>query len=331
MKIVYLILAHRYPEQLVRLVQRLQAPDVRFFIHLDKKMEDRMGVTVKHGLKNFDVTYVKRHTCHWAGFGIMKATFQGLKEITESGIEYDYVALMSGQDYPIKSNAYIKRFFEHHKGTSFIEYIPFPKPDWIRQNGGWDRVKYWHFRGKNFNFVFPFHQRYKQTGLLKKLLKLTSWMKLRRSFPEGMHPFGGAQFWALHKSHADLIVNFIANNKSYFNFFRNVYVSDELLFQTIIGNLADTTKIHNDTLHFLEWRRKGAILYTSDFENIRKTDYLYARKFDATVDPNILDLIDQEILSGQSCNEGSAIEDNLSGIRFPTYATIPAISLQSTS
>jgi hypothetical protein len=227
----------------------------------------------------------------------MQATFQGLKEVVESGMEYDYIALMSGQDYPIKPNSYIKAYFEQHRGTSFMEHIPFPKPDWIKQNGGWDRVRYWHFRQKNFNFVFPYHPRYKQNAFLKKLLKLTSWIKLRRRFPKGMQPFGGAQFWALHKSHVGIIVDFLLKNKAFFNFFRNVYVSDEILFQTVIGNLADTTKVHNDTLHFLEWYRKGAILYTSDFDNIKAARHLFARKFDATVDENILDLIDSDILS----------------------------------
>lgn len=42
MKHAYLIVAHQYPEQLVRLVDRLQSPDARFYIHIDKKVEHMM-------------------------------------------------------------------------------------------------------------------------------------------------------------------------------------------------------------------------------------------------------------------------------------------------
>jgi hypothetical protein len=296
MKIAYLILAHRYPNQLIRLIKSLNTEDTHFFIHLDKKMDEQMVKNLHTDLAFNNVFFVKRFTCHWAGFGIMQATFQGFKEIMESGNSYDYISLLSGQDYPIKSNEYIQAFFASHNGTSFIEHIPFPKPDWIRQNGGWDRIKYWHFRGKNYYFVFPYHKRFKQTKLLKKLMRFSFWLDIRRNFPKDLHPYGGAQFWCLHKTHADKVYEFLQQNKSYFNYFKYVFVSDEILFQTIIGNLKDKSKVHNDTLHFLEWRRKGAILYTSDFGNIEKTHYLFARKFDTTVDKDILDLIDKNIL-----------------------------------
>jgi len=298
MKIAYLILAHRYPNQLKRLVSRLNSNDTYFFIHLDKKMDIKVVNEIKKDLNFENIYFIKRYICHWAGFGIMQATFQGLKEVIESKVTYDYIALMSGQDYPIKSNEYIKKFFKQHNGVSFIEQIPFPKPDWIKQNGGYDRINYWHFRGRNYYFVFPYNNIYKrQTRFLKRILSLTtSWIKIRRGFPKDIHPHGGAQFWCLHKSHAEIVYNFILKNKSYFNYFKYVYVPDELMFQTIIGNLSEKSKIHNDTLHFLEWARKGAILDSNDFHNIKNTHYIFARKFDDTVDSNILDLIDKHLL-----------------------------------
>lgn len=37
MRIAYIILAHNYPEQLGRLISKLNKDDVSFFIHIDKK------------------------------------------------------------------------------------------------------------------------------------------------------------------------------------------------------------------------------------------------------------------------------------------------------
>ena len=38
MRTAYLILAHRYPNQLIRMINRLDAEGNTFFIHLDKRM-----------------------------------------------------------------------------------------------------------------------------------------------------------------------------------------------------------------------------------------------------------------------------------------------------
>ncbi len=41
MRIAYVILAHKYPEQLVRLISQLNTNDVSFFLHIDKKPDDK--------------------------------------------------------------------------------------------------------------------------------------------------------------------------------------------------------------------------------------------------------------------------------------------------
>ncbi|HEY5609914.1 MAG TPA: hypothetical protein VIL97_01800 [Thermoanaerobaculia bacterium] len=41
----------------------------------------------------------------------------------------------------------------------------------------------------------------------------------------------------------------------------------------------------------------GAVLLESDIESIRASHYLYARKFDTTVDATILDTINRDLLA----------------------------------
>jgi len=42
MKIAYIILAHKLPQQIIRLVNRLNTDDTSFLIHVDKKTEHRI-------------------------------------------------------------------------------------------------------------------------------------------------------------------------------------------------------------------------------------------------------------------------------------------------
>lgn len=117
----------------------------------------------------------------------------------------------------------------------------------------------------------------------------------KRKFPSNFLPYGGAQFWALYKNHVEYIVKTIEEYPSYFKFFKYVMVPDEILFQTIMGNYSKKNELVNDTLHFLEWDRKGAVLTIEDSENILNTYHLFARKFDNTIDDQILDWIDSTI------------------------------------
>jgi hypothetical protein len=297
MKIAYLILAHRYPDQLLRLVDRLNTEQVSFLIHLDKKMDvaDYQKVVVQ--LKNYpNVVLIERHTCYWGGFGIVEATLQGIKNAIERPIHFDYLALLSGQDYPIKTNQYIKTFLEERNGTSFIHFEPFPRSAWKAHQGGWDRIKYWHFRNHRYYLVFPRKNMLKTPALNFFWNTLVTLFPVQRKFPKGFHPYGGAQFWCLHRQHVQYIYDFTRQNPRFVRFFRYVFVPDEIFFQTIIGNLGIQEGVENDTLHFLEWERPGAILYTSDMPSLLQTSHLFARKFDCTVDAHVLDLIDEQLL-----------------------------------
>ena len=303
MKIAYIILTHRYPEQLIRLIDRLDTEKSTFLIHIDKKVD----------LKSFDLVYnqlqirpnvhfIKRYTCHWASFGIVQATFQGIKEAIEKKLEFDYLSLISGQDYPIKSNKYIFNFFRKHNGKSFMHLNSFPFSYWKDQNDGWDRVKFWHIIRKEIQFPFaknsmPFTS--KLANLLWNILnKFVPIYKIRRKFPIGFHPYGGCQFWFLYKDHALYIYDFIIKKPSFFKFFRFVLVPDEIVFQTIIGNSKLTPNVVPDSMHFLKWTEAGEAetLTQSDFNSLKNSNCLFARKFDCNLDPEILSLIDKEIL-----------------------------------
>ena len=302
MKIAYLIIAHRYPEQVVRLVSRLNTPEVVFLIHLDKKADnDTYQVLLDAFMGQANVFFIKRCVCHWAGFGIIRACMQGMREALERGLKFDYLALLSGQDYPIKTNEYISQFLQERLGTSFIHHNPFPYAAWKDDDNGWDRIRYWHFIRSTARYSYSRRNLFTSrigrrllTPLLHVALRL---FPHQRTFPAGWHPYGGAQFWCLHRQHVEYIDQVVRQRPALVRFFRFVYVPDEIFFQTLMGNSPYTGAIHNDTLTFVEWERPGATLYKSDMANLLASPYLFARKFDTTVDAEVLDLIDQQILA----------------------------------
>jgi len=280
MRLVYIVSAYKLPDQVVRLVLKLNDDEAsHFFIHVDRKTDDATFRRMWTGLSPLsNVYFLPRHRCHYGGFGHVRATIKSINEICRQRLSFDYAILLTGQDYPIKSNHQINEFFEQHQGQSFIEYSSLPHPEW--DYGGMDRIEGWHARfGRNY-FRFPGQSR----------------VKVRRRFPS-LQPFGGSAYWCLSRECIEYIYEFLQENRSYVRFFKYVNVPEEIFFHTIVLNSRLKERVMNDDLRFLEWRNPAlaggpAVLGKEDFGKITHSPKLFARKFDITQDAEILDMID---------------------------------------
>lgn len=298
MKIAYIILAHKYPEQLARLIHQLNTGEVSFFIHIDKKTDQKIYHQVVTLFKDFPNVYLlKRFDSGWGSFDAVRASLEGIKSIVKTGTYFDYVIHLSGQDYPIKSNAHIKRFLEQNKGKEFLEYFPLPCTKW--KGGGLRRIEYWHIRWKDEYICIPEKRQFKSgiSSLLYSLL--ISLLPKKRKFPEGFALYGGSAFWCLTGECVKYIDDFVKQNPKFINRFNYTLLADELFYQILILNSPFKDKIINDHLRYLDWGNVNAlhprILEKNDFEKIRRSEKLFARKFDLTIDPDILDPIDQMV------------------------------------
>ena len=299
MKIAYIILAHKYPEQLLRLIYKLNTADVSFFIHIDKKADDKFYHHVLTQLKDFpNVSFIKRYHLTWGSFDIVRASLEGIKSIVETGTYFDYVIHLSGQDYLIKSNEQIKKFFQENKGKEFIEYFPLPYALW---HGGLTRLECWYIRWNNKIYRIPEKREFKSriNSFLYSLLLLL--VPKRRKLPEGFALYGGSAFWCLTGECIKWINDFVKQNPKFVNRFNYTFCPDELFYQILIVNSPFQKKVINTYLTYLEWTIDYSghpkTLEKNDFEQIRESEKLFARKFDMTIDPDILDMIDKMILS----------------------------------
>jgi hypothetical protein len=275
-KIAYVVSAYKNPDHLSRLVHRLHTgPETRFLLHVDSKTDAATYRAMRDGLADLDVTYLQRHACHWGGFGHVRASLKGIGKLVANGADPDYAILLSGQDYPIKPNAFIQEFLERGDGRSFFLHFPLPTANWSR--GGLDRLRDWHLRYRGLHLRLP----------------------LRRRLPGGLRPWGGSAYWIVSRSALRTIADFVAANPEYVRFFEHVDIPDELFFQTILLNSPEAERCVDFRLHYTEWSREPApaILVKDDFPHLVGSSCLFARKFDGAVDAEILDLIDERLLT----------------------------------
>jgi hypothetical protein len=293
MRIAYIISAYKLPHLLVRLVQRLAAPGTCIYIHVDARTHHAIYRTMEEPLRDVTgVHFLPRHPCHWGDFGHVAATLKGLRALVASGQPFDYVALLTGQDYPLRPHPQILATLDDANGRVFMDWMPIPNEKWT--DGGTDRIEHWHFRvgGR----LLPFPGAPFRYGLLNRAWSLPArLLRPRRRFPTGMQPFGGSSYWMMPADCARHVDEFVQTNPRFVRFFRRVLVPDEIFFQTIVMNSRFRRRVAQDDLRYVAWERDGAhpkILTVQDFDALVNSPNLFARKFDPQVDEAVLDRID---------------------------------------
>lgn len=298
-KIAYVIAAHKNPKQFSRLISRLDGDHADFYIHIDKKANVK---TFKDATKTIDpkkISYIRQYDATWSEYGIVKAEIHALCTIVESEKNYDSIILLSGQDYPIKSNEYIKAYFQKNKDKSFVEHFSMPFAPW--PNGGWDRINRYHFKLLGKSFAFPPYKNPKSRSE-RTMNWLFGQYFSKRVLPLGMKPFGGEHWWNFNMATAKFIVQFLKDHPEYRRFHKFSFCADEMFFQTILLNCQDEVIVKNlvnDDLRYYDWSENKDSPKTFsilDLGTLLQSEKLFARKFDINLDDKILDELDKKIL-----------------------------------
>mgnify|MGYP001806208793 CR=1 FL=1 len=215
MKVAHLILAHAQPQQLARLINSLQHPDADFYIHLDKKTDIRPFQALIHGKNVFFVK--QRVKVRWGAYSIVQATLNGFEDILASGVAYQYVNLLSGQDYPLKKTADIHAFFEVNYPTQYMEFVSVQN-DWQEAI---PRISRYHL----VNFDIPW--KFKIEEWINKVLP-------DRKMPKQLVVVGRSQWFTITLDAVRYIVDYLEKNPRLVRFFKFTWGVDEIIFQSIL-------------------------------------------------------------------------------------------------
>jgi hypothetical protein len=302
MKVVYVISAYKYPGQLIRLIDRLNGPAAAFFVHVDQRTDDCVYREMVDGTRALpNVCFLARHQCHWGDFGHVMASLKGMDAAIKTINDFDYIFLLTGQDYPIKSNTYIDGFLGKNRGMQFMEYFPIPY-SMKEERGGLERIETWSFRLFDQLWRIPM-ARSSNSNIKAYCWRMAMSLVPKRRFPRNFRPFGGSGYWCITKGCAKYISDFVAANPGFLRFFKYTYVPDEIFFQSIILNSPWRHTVICDSLRCIDWSSKGIgdsyprVWGRNDISTLSGSSALIARKFDATIDSEILDLIDLNLLS----------------------------------
>lgn len=271
MRIAFLILAHKNPGQLERLLKALQHPAFDFYIHLDKKINEEPFKYLAD-LKN--VFFIKKRVkVYWATFSVVQSIINGYTEIDLN--KYDYVQVISGQDFPLKPADEIYAYILKRKGTEFITCRT------MEDGGEWPvaaRVKRYYF----LSWRIPGN--YRLGDFITAVLP-------ERKFPLGYEIVGREMWHTLTTNAIKYCLHFLKKNPAVTRYFKYCWSPDEIVFSTILYNSSFRNNIA-DNLSYIDWSEGLANPKTftkADYNLLKNSEKLFARKFDIQKDEIILE------------------------------------------
>lgn len=116
--------------------------------------------------------------------------------------------------------------------------------------------------------------------------------------------FGGANWMDLTGNCVNQIIRFAEENPKFLKRFRHTLCPDEIFFQTIICNHAKNVQLQKKHLRYIDWtiepdsppsRTSPRTLRMCDFEKIKESPAIFARKFDAKIDNEVIEKIYAEL------------------------------------
>ncbi len=275
--IAYFLLVHRYPAQFKRLFKAIYAPGNYYVIHIDKSSGAHLAGDIARFLAPYqNAEILEAKDALWGGYSLVDAELRGMACLLDMDDRWTHYINLSGQDFPLKSQDYIRQFFVANPGKQFIRALDQRKerPDTM------NRVS---------------HMFIEENG------KMTATNEAR-PFLLGDTPFIGTQWKAVTRSFCEYVCN-DPRAERFKTFYRNSFIADEGFFQTVIMNSGDQGIVMNDDLRMIDWIPDGDIKLrprnydAKDLNQLQRSTDLFARKFDAEDDTNILTLLEEHLLS----------------------------------
>lgn len=264
MRIAYLILAHRAPDDLLALLKKLGRHG-EAYLHIDRDaqgFQDYWDRLAQHA-----TLPTQRHSVSWGGFSVVEATLELIETALAKG-SADYLVLLSGACLPVGNWTELADQLAHEGG----EYIDMMPDQEALTHDRKARLAHYRFYSKTLPRPC--------LGAVNRLSRLI-WTRPDFAAEFGVPRFG-SMWWCLSRPCLDWAMRFREANPRYDKRFRHSETPDESYFQTLVSLSPFADKV-KDSLTYVDWEKGGShpkILSRQDLPRIAASGQYFARKFD---------------------------------------------------
>ena len=271
-KHAYCIMAHGNWKQLQMLVNVIDDGRNDIYLHIDAKSLDDYNKSGGVKTKFSGLILTESIDVRWSDISQVDAELLLFKHVIRSGKGYNRIHLISGSDFPLKSQDELHKMFLNDDR----EYISFGKDVHLMYR----RLKYYHF------FV-RYRRKWRVVELFRRILLVPQVLFVNRLRKFNLKFAYGQNWCSLTLPAVRVIIGKMVELRPKLKYTTS---ADEVYKQMIIGS-NDIFKIYNKPVSYACFSHGCAspkTLTMADYDNIMSSGCLFARKFDVNVDVNVI-------------------------------------------
>ncbi len=296
-KHAYMIIAHNEIDSLVHLLKELDDPRNDIYLHIDKKSQEINTGLVKAAVSKSNLFFVPRLRVYWGTISQVKCELLLIKEALKG--QYHYYHLISGVDFPLKSQDYIHGLLENDDK----EYLSY------------------HLSGENGDdFLYKLKIYYPLLGIVGKGYfegnslkakigrKLGIWQRSLDHYQEAHNVdrtrknkdivfYKGDQWFSITHDFAEYVLK---HKSQILKTYSMTNGPDEIFMATAAMNSSFSHRVVNNSFREIDWERGTPYEFKlSDLEELKSSDKLFARKILYSKEPELVEALSEYIQSGK--------------------------------
>ena len=236
----------------------------------------------------------KRYKSYWGSYQFTKANINILRECSARFPTFDYIVMLSGQDYPLTDNPTLESFWRENKSKNYVIHMPIKDPNLTQHM---ERYENYYFFPKNrITLRYPSANASFMGKLKDAIFKASGLFPLPKFAPLPL--YFGSNWFRLNRRSASAILRHFDNNLSIEKYFKHALLAEEVMVQSILINIPvnERDPVINDDLTYTYWDeplgRYPNPLVEGLFDRIMDSGHLFARKFDHPISESLLLKID---------------------------------------
>ncbi len=292
-KHAYLIMAHNEFGLLKKLLHVLDDERNDIYLHIDAKVKEVPWKEFKDMVCRGNLFFVPRMNVHWGHLNFVKCELNLLKHAIKR--EYSYFHLISGVDFPLKTQDEIHDFLEQNEK----DYIAYHTEMTYGDNFLY-KVKYYfpliYWVGKGCDAPKTYKDK-----IIRKLgewqYRLLQWQEKkgidRTKKYKDMIFYKGCNWFTLTQETVKFLIK---SEKRIYRMFSMTNAPDEIFLPTLIVNSPYAKNVVNSSFRHIDWVRGGPYEFQeTDKDELEETKDFFVRKVSYERHPELVNWLEDRL------------------------------------
>lgn len=301
--VAFLIVSHRSPGQVLRLVRALrEGEDTAVFVRHDQRRSALAAAAVEEAGGRL---LLDRHGVAWGDFAYAEMLIEALAQLAADH-DPDWVVIVSGQDYPLRPIAELERHLAETPHQALLHDCwrldldaepPPPRDEFYR------RYRYLHYPVPRpaANMLSRAFGRHAYVRVMPPGLRdLLGILPPRHPFGPSLRCHVSADWLTLQRRAVRSVLEFVRSHPRAMRHYRRTVIPSESLFATALA--ADRSISIGQAPRSMRFQGRSPhpdVLGEQDVAELLASGHYFARKFDEASDPRALELLDQARLAAR--------------------------------